>query len=102
MLKVKTVEVATMRGYPLEGDHSLLKGCRMFLRTGWDGHVTRVFATEVVLGEKIDISWYYPCDNGGYGLFGTDENGIVMCGLVFDDHEKKFFVKPAEDTNPWR
>ena len=81
---VKNVEVATMRGYPIEGDYNLLKECKLFLRAAWDGHINRVFAKEMVLSERLDISWYYPCDKGGYGLFGTDKNGGVICGLVFD------------------
>ena len=100
-LSIKKVEAVTLKGYPVEGNHNILMKCKTFLLAAENGYIVRSIKADLILGDELDIVYYYPCDKGGYALFGMNDKDIVCCALVFDTEDKKFYVVETTNTNPW-
>lgn len=93
-------------GIPLIGDAMhLIDKAAGWLVCNWEGHV-------IWYSKKVPVKdWFDPTDKGGLSVFGLDNNGKVMFGMVAYAGDRNtdnpiaskehFYCKKVGETNCW-
>lgn len=104
IMQSETIVVLKIKDLEVKGATRLLKDCSKFILLNWEGQAMKILDAELVLGGKLHLSWYEPCDKGGLSLFGVNKDGDIICGmsLYLDNLNKKYFeVVSTNKANPY-